>query len=305
VFWINNQEPVVCDSLANCFAQALHRVELLERIRDQSESLRVSLEATKKMQEQLIETEKVASLGRLVAGVAHEINTPLGTGITGSSFLLEKIKETSTLFAAGSLVKSGLISFFSQGQEALEGVLRNLTKAGELIQAFKGLGLEHGQAEWVPVEIRGLLCDIETLYMEEFAKKKVALRFELPPSETMVYMQSSAFVQVVGELLDNAVEHAFLDGRFESPRVLLQVEVSDSTLRLAVTDNGRGLDIEERRHLFEPLFTTARARGHAGLGLHLAFRLVTATLGGQMSVASEPGAGTCFLCLIPTQPTGK
>jgi DNA-binding LacI/PurR family transcriptional regulator/signal transduction histidine kinase len=304
VFWIADHETAICDYLAHWFAGALQRIELLERVERQSQSLRVSLEETRRMQEQLIETEKVASLGRLVAGVAHEINTPLGTGITGTSFLLDKLKDVSSHFSSGTLARSGLVQFFSQGREALEGVLRNLMKAGELIQAFKGLGLDHGQGEWKPVELRTLFGDLETLYAQEFSKRGVALRCELPESGTLIYSQASALVQVVGELLENALEHAFPEGFRSAPQILLQVEVLESALRLAVTDNGRGLEEDERRHLFDPLFTTRRTQGHSGLGLHLAFRLVTMTLGGRMTVASERGAGSSFLCLIPKRPPG-
>jgi DNA-binding LacI/PurR family transcriptional regulator/signal transduction histidine kinase len=299
VFWIANLDTFVCDFLANQFSGAVQRIELLERIREQSESLRTSLDETKRMQEQLVETEKVASLGRLVAGVAHEINTPLGTGITGTSFLLDRLTDIQTQFASGTLGRGALEQFLSQGKEALDGVLRNLMKAGELIQAFKGLGLDHGQGEWKPVELRVLFGDLGVLYTGELAKRGVTLRCEIPSEAVLVYTQPSALVQVAGELLENAMEHAFPPGFSGSPQVLLQVEVSNGTLRLAVTDNGRGLEPEERRHIFDPLYTTRRPEGHAGLGLHLAFQLVTRTLGGRMTVASEPAAGSCFLCSIP------
>ena len=302
VFWVGNQGSVVCDSLASWFASALLRIELFEQVKNQSELVRATLEETRRMQEQLVETEKVASLGRMVAGVAHEVNTPLGTGITGTSFLLERIKEVANLLAHGALSKSQLEQFFAQGQEALEGNLRNLLRAGDLIQAFKGLGIDHGKGEWKPVEIRGLFTDLESLYAEEFAKRQVRLKFELPAEKKFVYSQPASLIQVVGELLENTLEHAFRPGPKNPPQVVLQVEVQDSLLQIAVTDNGRGLSSEERRHLFDPLFTTARAQGHAGLGLHLAFRMVTSTLGGQMTVASEPGAGCCFLCQIPIVP---
>lgn len=299
VFWTESQESFVCDFLANQFSGALQRMELLERVRDQHLSLEVSLEETRRMQKQLVETEKVASLGRLVAGVAHEINTPLGTGITGTSFLLDRLGEIRSQFEAGSLARSGLLQFLSQGQEALEGVFRNLMKAGELIQAFKGLGLDHGQGEWRPIQLRVLFGDLAAVYEGELAQRGISLHSEIPTGETLVYSQPSALVQVVGELLENAMDHAFPTGFTASPQVLLQVEVQGDTLRLAVTDNGRGLTAEERRHIFDPLYTTRRPEGHAGLGLHLAFQLISRTLNGQMTVASEPGSGSCFLCLVP------
>jgi DNA-binding LacI/PurR family transcriptional regulator/signal transduction histidine kinase len=299
VFWISNLDTFVCDFLANQLSGVLQRIELLERIQEQSRSLRNSLDETKRMQEQLVETEKVASLGRLVAGVAHEINTPLGTGITGTSFLLDRLNDIQGQFVAGTLGRGGLEQFLAQGKEALDGVLRNLMKAGELIQAFKGLGLDHGQGEWKPVELRVLFGDLDVLYTGELAKRGILLHSELPLDPVLVYTQPSALVQVAGELLENAMEHAFPPGFPGVPQVLLQVEVSDRTLRLAVTDNGRGLEAEERRHIFDPLYTTRRPEGHAGLGLHLAFQLVTRTLEGRMTVASEPGAGSCFLCSIP------
>lgn len=299
VFWTEGHETFVCDFLANQFSGALQRLELLERIREQSQSLKESLEETQRMQKQLVETEKVASLGRLVAGVAHEINTPLGTGITGTSFLVERLAEVRAQFGASTLARSGLEQFFQQGQEALDGVLRNLMKAGELIQAFKGLGLDHGQGEWRPVHLHALFGDLGSVYQAELAQRGIVLRCELPEEGVMVYSQPSALVQVAGELLENAMVHAFPSTFTGSPLVIFQVERIDDVLRLAVTDNGRGLTPDERRHIFDPLYTTRRPEGHAGLGLHLAFQLITRTLEGQMTVASEPGAGSCFLCLIP------
>ncbi|HTH14794.1 MAG TPA: ATP-binding protein, partial [Spirochaetia bacterium] len=217
----------------------------------------------------------------------------------GTSFLLDRLTDIQSQFAAGTLGRGGLEQFLAQGKEALDGVLRNLMKAGELIQAFKGLGLDHGQGEWKPVELGVLFGDLKVLYTGELAKRGIALHAELPSEPVLVYTQPSALVQVAGELLENAMEHAFPLGFSGNPQVLLQVEVSDRTLRLAVTDNGRGLESEERRHIFDPLYTTRRPEGHAGLGLHLAFQLVTRTLEGRMTVASEPGAGSCFLCSIP------
>lgn len=299
VFWTESPESFVCDFLANQFSGALQRIELLERVRDQRHSLEASLDETRRMQKQLVETEKVASLGRLVAGVAHEINTPLGTGITGTSFLLDRLGEVQNQFENGSLARSGLQLFFSQGHEALDGVLRNLMKAGELIQAFKGLGLDHGQGEWKPIQLNTLFGDLAAVYSGELKNRGIELKFEVPLVGPLVYSQPSALVQVVGELLENAMDHAFPAGFPGAPQVLLQVSVQADILRLAVTDNGRGLDVEERRHIFDPLYTTRRPEGHAGLGLHLAFQLITRTLNGQMTVASEPGAGSCFLCLIP------
>lgn len=298
VFWTNRVDVVACDLLARQFSGALQRIELLERIDLQSSALQASLDEARRMQQQLVETEKVASLGRLVAGVAHEINTPLGTGITGASYLLDRLGDVRRQFEAGTLARSVLEQFFAQGDEALTGVLRNLMKAGELVQAFKSLGLDHTQGEWKPIELRTLFGDLGTLYQAECLKKGIELRCEFPAAGLHVFSQPSALVQVVGELLENAMEHAFPTG-FPEPQVLLQVGVDDTNLRLAVTDNGRGLSADERRHLFDPLFTTLRAQGHAGLGLHLVFQLVNRTLGGSISVASEPGAGSCFLCVIP------
>jgi len=299
VFWTGHSDASACDLVATQLAGALQRIELWEQVQAQSRQLSLTLDETRRMQEQLVETEKVASLGRLVAGVAHEINTPLGTGITGTSFLLERLQEVHTQFAGGHLARSGLEAFLAQGADALEGVLRNLMKAGELIQAFKGLGLDHGQGEWRPVAVRALFEDLMLVYRPEFEQRTVALAAELPGPDLHVVLQPSALIQVVGELLENALQHAFPPDFARAPRVVIQVEQTGDELRVAVTDNGRGLSAEERRHLFDPLYTTRRPEGHAGLGLHLAFQLVGRTLGGRISVASEPGSGTCFLCVIP------
>lgn len=299
VFWTEGPETFVCDFLANQLSGAVQRIELFERIHAQSRSLAASLEESERMQQQLVETEKVASLGRLVAGVAHEINTPLGTGITGTSYLLERLGEVRNQLHQGTLAKSGLELFLHQGQEALDGVLRNLMKAGELIQAFKGLGLDLGQGEWKPIRLSALFGDLRGVYDTEFAKRGIVFLSEIPNDHRMIYSLPSALVQVAGELLENAMVHAFPPDFGGKAQVLLQVEVRGDVLRLAVTDNGRGLAADERRHIFDPLYTTRRPEGHAGLGLHLAFQLITRTLKGQMTVASEVGSGSCFLCLIP------
>jgi len=301
VFWAAYSKVSIYELLGNQFALALHRIQLLERLSLQSKTLERSLDEARQMQKQLVETEKVASLGRLVAGVAHELNTPLGTGITGSSFLLERFDEVRSQLAAGTLSHVGLDNFLAMGTEALDGVVRNLMKAGELVQVFKGLGVDHGQGEWKPVELIGLFTDLGGVYRSTLAKSGIGLRLHLPAAETWFFTQPSALVQVCRELVDNTLDHAFDTVVGRDHQVVLHVEVDDENLRLAVTDNGRGIGDDDRRHLFEPLFTTKRASGHAGLGLHLAFQLVVHTLGGQMTVASQPGEGTCFLCLIPVK----
>lgn len=303
VFWTRRTDSFATDLLATQFAALLQRIELMERLAQQSGELTKNLDDTRRMQEQLVETEKVASLGRLVAGVAHEINTPLGTGITGTSYLLERLGEVKRQFGEGNLARSGLDLFFTQGIEATEGVLRNLMKAGELIQAFKGLGLDQGQGDWRPVEVEALFLDLLKVYGSEFSKRGIALDHELPEAGLHVVSLPSVLVQVTSELLENALEHAFPRSWEGEARVLVQVSVADDQLHIAVTDNGRGLSAEERRHLFDPLFTTRRPEGHAGLGLHLAFQLIHRTLGGRMTVASEPGEGTCFLCQAPVRPS--
>jgi len=299
VFWMGETETFVGDFLVHQFASAVHRIELLERVQSQSQVLQESLDESKRIQEQLVETEKVASLGRLVAGVAHEVNTPLGTAITGASYLLDRLAEVRAQFAAGILAKSGLQNFLNQGQEALDGVLRNLMNAGELIQAFKGLGLDHVQAEWRLVDAGTLFGDLSTILRSEFLKRGVTLRAEIPAAGTMLLSQPSALVQVVSELVENAMQHAFTTMDVGPHEVLLQITIDSGALRIAVTDNGRGLTPDERKHIFEPLFTTKRAEGHSGLGLHLAYQLVNHTLKGKMTVASELGSGSCFLCVIP------
>ncbi|MBF0460100.1 MAG: HAMP domain-containing histidine kinase [Magnetococcales bacterium] len=267
-----------------------------------NEALQKTLVMVKQTQSQLVEAEKMASLGSLVAGVAHEINTPVGTGVTAASFLERKSRECAAQLADGSLRKSELESFFRDVIESTQMIFHNLNRAAELVRSFKQVAVDRTNEERRTFRLHEYIDHILLSLRPRLKKTQHTVTVECP--ETLeIDSYPGAFSQIISNLIVNSLLHGFQE--HEAGKILFQVTRREGDILFCYSDNGRGMEEKDRLRVFEPFFTTARHRGGSGLGLHIVFNLVTQSLGGTICCISSPGQGTRYEISIPTKPLAE
>ncbi|TWA76379.1 PAS domain S-box-containing protein [Azospirillum brasilense] len=267
----------------------------LRRSRDAAEQ---ALRELKETQASLIQAEKMASLGQLVAGVAHEVNTPIGITITGASQLALQFEELARQLAAGAIKKSEFQRFLADGGEMARLILSNSMRAADLVQSFKMVAVDQSSDERRRFELRTyigeLLRSLRPVY-KDVAGLDIAVD---SPDELELDGYPGALSQILTNLVLNALTHAFTPhhpGRLTiAARLLPQDQVE-----LTVTDDGLGIPSDILPKIFDPFFTTRRGSGGSGLGLHIVYNLVTGTLRGTITVQSIPGEGTRFTLRFP------
>ena len=253
------------------------------------------LDATR---EELIRKDKLAALGGLVAGVAHEINTPLGVAVTAASLAADRLRDVELAFVAGTLRRGDLERGLEQAQEAARLTLGNLRRAAELVANFKLIAVDQTSEARRRVAlgayVREVVASLGPLHRRTPHQIEVDVR-----SEVEVTTAVGAVSQVCTNLIHNALMHAFPSGA--PGRVTLVVDRDGERGALLVCrDDGVGMAPEVLRRIYEPFFTTERGRGGSGLGMHIVHNLVTDLLGGAIAVASTPGAGTEVTIRLPT-----
>lgn len=280
------------------YNQRLEQV-VTERTADlagRSAALEQSLAALRAAQAQLVQKEKLASLGGLVAGVAHEINTPLGVALTGASYCQEQLEDLAAVADQKRLTRTGLEEFLSDIREVMRTVLHNLRRSADLVQSFKQVAVGKSEEEVEDMDVaqylRGILPSLELLL------KTRGIRLETSLEEGLfLQAPSGAIARAVTHLVQNAVDHAFENIR--DPLLRLSLYRQGPVMILKITDNGVGMTPEVYRRAFDPFFTTRRNTGSTGLGLHIVHNLVTGPLGGEMDVVTAPGDGTSITIRVP------
>lgn len=267
------------------------RSRLTESLQQQVAETQAALEALRSTQDRLVQSEKMASLGVLVAGIAHEINTPVGIAVTAASHLMERMALLTEAITNGTLKKSQLLDTVATSRESAAIVLSNLVRAAELIQSFKQVAVDQTSREMRTIDLDVYLH--ETLNSLRPRIKASAQRVELlcPPGVSL-HIAAGALSQLVSNLVLNALEHAYPGGQPGLVRVVASVD--GEQVELVVEDDGAGIAAEVLPHIYDPFFTTRRGSGGSGLGLHIVYNLVTQTLGGSIAVRSRPGEGTRF-----------
>jgi PAS domain S-box-containing protein len=247
-------------------------------------------------QSQLVQAEKLASLGGLVAGISHEINTPVGIGVTAASHLDTEVRNLNRSVAAGGLTKSQFERFLQSVSQSSDIILMNLRRAAELIQSFKRVAVDQSSEERRRIRLKAYFEEVLVSLRPKM--KTTPHRIELDcPEELEIDTIPGAWSQVLTNLVVNALSHAFEPGRAGLMRI--EVDRPGMDVRVRFRDNGRGIAAENLAKIFDPFFTTRRGQGGTGLGLHIVFNLVHQTLGGSIGADSAPGAGTCFTILLP------
>jgi signal transduction histidine kinase len=265
----------------------------LRASRDRAEN---ALAELKEAQDSLIEAEKLAALGSLVAGVAHEVNNPVGISLTVASTLARRSATFEEELKSGQLRRSRLVEFTAGVREAAEQLVANLRRAGELVQSFKQVAVDRSHAERRSFDLAQSTEDIVASLRPGLKKRRVVLAIDVPPG---IVMDSypGPYGQVLTNLFLNAVTHAF-EG--EQGAVTLSARLLGAAqVEIVFADDGRGMPEDVQRRAFDPFFTTRRGQGGTGLGLHIVYNLVSRRLGGRIGLASAPGKGTTFRIVLP------
>ena len=256
------------------------------------------LDQLQRTQGELVEAEKMASLGRLVAGVAHEVNTPLGVGVTAVSYLRAQLAAVKARLhgVLGAEEADRVLAPIEQAGEMTE---NNLQRAAALVKTFKQVAVDQANPERRTIALREYLE--ATLQSMRPKLKPSGHRVQLDCDPALKWTgRPDALYQVVVNLVMNSLAHAWPDGR--AGNITLAAEAAEGGVRLAYRDDGDGMAPEVAARAFEPFFTTRRGTGGTGLGLHIVYNLVTQALGGRIALATAPGEGACFTITLPPRP---
>ncbi len=270
--------------------------DLEEKVFDRTKELKTSLDNLKLTQQQLVEQEKMASLGELVAGVAHEINTPIGVCITAVSHLGESIVVIVKAFKDGSLTKQQFSDMISVITESAGIVDSNLRRAADLVKAFKAVAVDQSSAERRTIGLEDYLHDILTSLRPKLKRTPHEINIEIE-SDIQLYCDPGLISQIFTNLIMNSLNHAFKVDQVG--QIKIQANQLGDTLHLSYADNGQGIEPEILNRLFDPFVTTKRGQGGSGLGTHIIYNLVTQGLGGRIQCASEVGKGVRFDITLP------
>ncbi len=285
-----NQESL----LKTVISELQESQQVLER---KGHDLEITLEQLRNTQEQLVESEKLSALGQLVAGVAHEINTPVGTSITLASTLADETSLFLQRRARGGRKTSQRMSYAAIAQESSQLILSNLRRAGDLIQNFKQVAVDQSHLEQRSFALKAYSKQV----FQSLSPQLHHHQWQVTGDELTLHSYPGLLAQVLTNLITNSLAHAYAPG--ESGQLSLAITQCDNNeVELCYGDQGRGMTPEVMQRIYEPFFTTARHRGGTGLGMHILYNLITQHLHGHIQLQSELGHGSSFTIRFPITP---
>ncbi len=270
--------------------------DLIDAVQRSADELRLALDQLHTAQDRLVQTEKMAALGQLVAGIAHEINTPIGVALTASTHLGERTRELETLLTENRMKRADLQRFIALAQESGQLMQYNISRAATLIQSFKQVAIDQTSEQARAFDVDEYLAQLVMSLMPEIRKTGKKITVSVP---TKIEMNSypGALAQVLSNIITNALLHAWEPG--QPGEITITAAADAAAIVLKVQDDGMGMTPDVLNRIYDPFFTTKRGTGGSGLGLHIVFNIVTETLGGTIACTSSPGAGTCFTIRLP------
>jgi PAS domain S-box-containing protein len=271
----------------------------MQETRRAGDAAEAALQNLRETQNSLIEAEKLAALGRLVAGVAHEINNPVGTSLTVASALERKIAAIAAELAQDNLKRSSLKEFLQTGREASSQLVANLNHAAELIQSFKQVATDRNLSNQRVFDLGELTEQVAMSLRPGLGKQNLTLNVACQSDLTM-NSYPGPYGQVLNNLFINAVTHAFPDDKVGVIDIRVLASGNDH-VEIGFSDDGCGMSSSVRRQAFDPFFTTRRDHGSTGLGLHIVYSIVTNCLGGRLTLDSKPGEGTKIRIILPRE----
>jgi signal transduction histidine kinase len=247
-------------------------------------------------QGKLVESEKLAALGGLVAGITHDVNTPIGVGVTATTYLHDRIQDLGKKFEDKSLSAGDMKNFISEGNQSIELLHNNLNRASELIASFKQIAVDQASEAIRTINLKTYLKEIITSLKPKLKKSNHQINVECPDDIEMK-VPAGAISQIFTNFLMNSVLHGF-DG-IEQGTIDINIEDSGDTVLIKYSDNGKGVSKEQLKMLFEPFYTTKRDQGGSGLGTNIAFNLVKQSLDGEIEAYSDEGKGLTYRIELP------
>ncbi|WP_346356215.1 two-component regulator propeller domain-containing protein [Azotosporobacter soli] len=272
-----------------------------QKLSDTNEELSQTLAELRNTQTELLRQEKMAALGELVAGVAHEINTPVGVGITAVSFLSQQAEDFFRLFQTTALRKSDVEKFIETCQESSQIIHLNLVRAAELVKSFKQVAVDQTSEQERDFNLDEYLHSILLSLHPALKKTKITVTVDCPPA-LHLYSYPGVFSQIITNLISNSLLHAYQPD--DSGTITLNVTADEVAhlLTLSYQDDGRGMTSEVLKRIFDPFFTTKRTSG-TGLGMHIVHNLVVQKLHGRIDVSSHENKGFRCVIQIPLPPS--
>ncbi|PWE76143.1 HAMP domain-containing histidine kinase [Bradyrhizobium yuanmingense] len=270
--------------------------EALQQEKERSEKSLRDLRAT---QEHLVQAEKLASLGQLVAGVAHEVSTPLGLALTTSTAMQDDLQTMSDALGGASVRRSDLTKGIDRLKQGLNLTFENLHRASEMVHSFRQVAVHQADEDRRSFELRDWLSELMSRLGPLLSHHALTVEVHCPAG-IKLNSYPGALAQVISNLALNTAAHAYPDkrgGRF----VITVNQPNPRSVRLVCADEGVGIPDHLQAHIFDPFVTTSREKGNAGLGLHIAFNLVTSSLNGRLLLESKASPGTQIVIEIPVE----
>ncbi len=280
------------------------REELFADLNAKNSELQKEIEERKAAEENVLQTqrelvakEKLAALGGLVAGIAHEINTPVGIGVTAASHLSESIRDFATLYKSGSMRRSDLESFLASAQESNVMVEENLQRASRLIRSFKEVAVDQTADDEREFMLRDYAEQVIISLGPKLRQRPIDISLDGIDPSLRLMTTPGPMSQILTNLIMNSLIHGF---DAEQPgHITITAHKRDGALELVYTDDGKGIAAEHMAKIFEPFFTTKRSHGGSGLGMHLIYNIVTKKYSGTIKCDSTPGHGVTFRMMFP------
>ncbi|HEX8958043.1 MAG TPA: ATP-binding protein [Burkholderiaceae bacterium] len=290
--------------LARGFNHILRRLRaIIEQTRQAEEAAKLAsaqaaraLQELRQAQDSLVQSERLASLGALVAGIAHEINTPVGISLTSASVLQEETHRLKQALDAGSIKKSDILAYVDTASEGARLIMANTDRAAQLIQSFKQIAVDQTNEMRRPFHLKEYIDEVIMSLHPRLKHTHINVVVACP-AEIELDSYPGAFAQVLTNLTLNALMHAYDQG--SAGCIHIVAAHSGDHIDLSFSDDGKGIAPEHLEKIFDPFFTTQRGRGGTGLGLNIVFNLIAKRFGGTISVESVPGKGTTFQMRVP------
>lgn len=272
-------------------------IERTQSLEDSNDQLKVAFKNLKKTQTSLLEAEKMASLGGLVAGVAHEINTPIGISVTAASFLHRKASNIMDKVDKGELNKNDLTTFLRDVAESTELILGNQQRAADLISSFKQVSVDQSSHAKYNFNLQSNIESVITSLSYDIKLAKCQIKLDCD-KQLSIHSYPGSFNQIFSNLILNSIAHGF--DHWDGERTIcIKVQLADEQLVVEYKDTGRGVDEEIAKRIFDPFVTSKRGQGGSGLGTHIVFNLVVQLLKGEIAFETHPDQGVYFKFKLP------